>query len=203
MRNTKEIILEGALHLFNESGFKETTLRKIAMSLGMSQGNLNYHYKAKNDILEELYFNLVEKIDAEVQTMSTPHSLLQMIYDSSKISIRYLYAYRFLMRDLYQIMKSNNKIHNHYMQLQKLRLVQFNQVFQNLIGQGIVRPEAFNNEYKRLSVRMNILGDNWINAQELLNNEVDDPVQYYQSLLFEVIYPYLTKKGKKEYSKIA
>lgn len=202
MKNTKELILETSLNLFNTFGLSKVTLRAIAKEMGISQGNLNYHFKKREEIIEVLYFQLVEMMNTEIANMTNSQSVLQMIFDSSKISMNCLYSYRFFMRDLYIIMNENSKIHNHYTQLQEIRLVQFTQIFNGLIHQEIMRKEEFENEYKRLYVRMNILGDNWINAQELLNEEIEDPVKHYQLILFETIYPYLTEKGKLEFHKI-
>jgi len=35
----------------------------IAMELGMSSVNLNYHYKKREDILESFYFEIVKSFD--------------------------------------------------------------------------------------------------------------------------------------------
>ena len=51
MPNTKSKILTAALDLFNKRGFKDTTLQIIADEVGISVGNLAYHYKNKPDIL--------------------------------------------------------------------------------------------------------------------------------------------------------
>jgi AcrR family transcriptional regulator len=202
MKNTKAIILDTSLRLFNTFGLSEVTLRTIAKEMGISQGNLNYHFKKRQDIIDDLYFQLVEIMDIEMKNIVNSQSILQTIFDSSKISMNCFYRYRFFMRDFYIIMKGNSKIHNHYTQLQQVRLSQFAQVFDGLINQEIMRKEDFENEYKRLFARMNILGDNWINTQELLSSEIENPIEYYQSLLFETIYPYLTEKGKLEFHKI-
>ena len=59
--NTKERILARAKGLFNEKGVQTTTLRQIASALGMSQGNLNYHLKTKQDKISRLYLDLAEE----------------------------------------------------------------------------------------------------------------------------------------------
>jgi len=52
---TKERILDEALQLFNDDGVENVTTRHIAKSLGMSQGNLHYHYPTKNIVIETLF----------------------------------------------------------------------------------------------------------------------------------------------------
>ena len=128
-----------------------------------------------------------------------PQSLLLAMFQSSGTMMHQLYAYRFFMRDFYLIMKESPEIKQHYQQLQTQRNNEFMQFFTMLQIMGMIRDPLFEGEYERFYQRMNILGDNWINAQELLNSEMENPVRYYQELLFEVIYPYLTEKGREEY----
>ncbi len=202
MKNTKQKILEKSLEIFNQRGYSSTSLRTISQELGMSQGNLNYHFRKKEDLIEALYFQLVEELNVAFEGMTNSASLLLDMYQSSGITMRLLYKYRFLMRDFYLIMSSFQNMSGHYQQLQNQRKLQFQQVFAHLMQLGVIRAEVFESEYERLYERMNILGDNWINAQELLKKEISDPVKHYQGLLFEIIFPYLTLKGREEYALI-
>lgn len=198
--NTKEKILAQSKDLFNKNGIQTTTLRQIASALGMSQGNLNYHFKTKQDIIEQLYFDLVRELDEELEVMTRSYSSLSALYSSSEITMRVFYDYRFLLRDLYLIFREIQVIKEHYIKLQELRKGQFTQLFNLMIQESIFRPEELSNEYGRLYERMMIVGDNWVNTSELFSLEIKESVTYYRDLLFEMIYPYLTEKGKKEYN---
>jgi len=55
---TKEKILKHALKLFSSKGFKATTVRDIAGSIGMKQSALYNHFKNKDEILETLIRDL-------------------------------------------------------------------------------------------------------------------------------------------------
>lgn len=196
---TQERILAKALSLFNAEGVKEVTLRKIARSLDMSQGNLNYHFKTKGDIIAALYYELVEKMNTEMHRITTHQPLLALVYESSLVSMEILYAYRFLLKDLYAILQSDETLRVHYLTLQKQREKEYLTLFQHMIAEGIIREAAFDGEYNRLYQRMNILGDNWVNAAILFHPDQSTSVEYFHQLLFEIIYPYLTDKGKEEY----
>lgn len=202
MANTKQNILDKSKELFNLNGIQATTLRQIALALNMSQGNLNYHFKTKQDIVEALYFELVQKMDAEMASMTLQFSALTILYHSAENSMRIFYQYRFLMRDMYLILRESEKIKTHYVHLQEGRKKQFRNLFEFMIQKEVLRREEFLNEYDRLYERMNILGDNWINAFELFKTDQNDPIKYYQNLLFEMIYPYLTVEGKKQFMEL-
>ncbi len=55
---TKEKILKHALKLFSGKGFKATTVRDIAGSIGIKQSALYNHFKNKDEILETLIRDL-------------------------------------------------------------------------------------------------------------------------------------------------
>ena len=53
-RETRKEILEMSRMLFNERGFNDVSIRDIATALGISNGNLTYHFKRKEEIVEAL-----------------------------------------------------------------------------------------------------------------------------------------------------
>ena len=53
--NTKEKIIHTSISLFNENGERAITTNHIASSLGMSPGNLYYHFKNKEDIIRHIF----------------------------------------------------------------------------------------------------------------------------------------------------
>jgi len=55
---TKDKILKHALKLFSSKGFKATTVRDIAGSIGIKQSALYNHFKNKDEILETLIRDL-------------------------------------------------------------------------------------------------------------------------------------------------
>ena len=55
---TKDKILKHALKLFSSKGYKATTVRDIAGSIGIKQSALYNHFKNKDEILETLISNL-------------------------------------------------------------------------------------------------------------------------------------------------
>ncbi|MEL6845130.1 MAG: helix-turn-helix domain-containing protein, partial [Bacteroidota bacterium] len=63
---TRDKILQQARLLFNEKGLSLVSLRQIAKQLGMSDGNLRYHFKTKDELLQALYMELVGHFDQQI-----------------------------------------------------------------------------------------------------------------------------------------
>lgn len=204
MSTTKQKILATSLSLFNQYGLSKITLRGIATEIGMSQGNLNYHFKKREDIIEALYHQLVGEIDANMQVTKPTYINIQTIYNISKTTLNHFYNYRFFFLDFTQIMREQEKIRNHYNQLMILRRKQSLAMFDMLILQGLIRPEEINNEYDNLYTRIQIISDFWMASKSLeTNNITPKTTKNFIKIITESIYPYLTKKGIEEYQKIA
>ncbi len=204
MGTTKQKILAKALELFNQQGLSKITLRRIAVELDMSQGNLNYHYKKREDIIEALYYQLVAKIDECMNSFNPTVINLNTLFDISKATTIHFYDYRFFFLDFTQIVKNHEKIRAHYNKLMLIRRTQTLSLFSVLEKQNIIRSEEINNEYDHLFTRIQILSDFWMASSSLKSNDITPEItSTYVKIISESIYPYLTKKGIKAYQKIA
>ena len=203
MKKTREIILDTSLELFNSLGLSKVTLRTIANKMEISQGNLNYHFKKREDIIETLYFQLVQNVDSSMSSMKEPKNPFQLLVSISQTIMFNFHEYRFFLLDFVQIMRENKKIRTHYTELTMQREEQFSMLFNLLIKEGLMRKEILPNEYKNLYKRFQILGDFWISDAEILNSNITKKtILTYSVILTQAIFPYLTLKGQKEYHSI-
>lgn len=60
---TRERILDTALDLFNDKGSQQITTNHIAEAMGISPGNLYYHFKNKAHIIREILGRLIHRFD--------------------------------------------------------------------------------------------------------------------------------------------
>lgn len=105
-RRTAERILEASLGLFNRFGEPNVSTTAIAAELGISPGNLYYHYPAKEGLVNALFARYQEELGAllpasgDVNNVEDAwffmHTLLERIWD-----------YRFLYRDVNHLVTHN------------------------------------------------------------------------------------------------
>lgn len=82
--STRDQILVTARRLFNEQGYARVTMRALADTLGISVGNLTYHFARKQDIVDALMddtFVESASID-ELPSLEGVHALLSYMLDS-------------------------------------------------------------------------------------------------------------------------
>ena len=111
---TKDKILVTALQLLNEHGVKSVTIRDIAAEMGISHGNLGYHYANMELIIYALYEQLVKEMDAVIGSMQFSGIHLQLVYDSNKIMFTKFYEYRLYRNDAsFHPFQGRLKLHLH------------------------------------------------------------------------------------------
>ena len=95
---TRDRILEASLMLFNNDGLAAVSTHRIAAELGISPGNLHYHFKAKQLLVATLFRRFEERLTACMDAAASVDALddvwlaLHLIFEA-------INAYRFVYRD--------------------------------------------------------------------------------------------------------
>jgi AcrR family transcriptional regulator len=99
-RNTRNRVLVASLLLFNEKGEPRTTTNEIANEVDISPGNLHYHFRRKEQIVEAL----LDAFQADAQHVLQPPHVEGISLDDFWVFLHSLLectaAYRFLFRDI-------------------------------------------------------------------------------------------------------
>jgi AcrR family transcriptional regulator len=201
---TKEKILCKALECFNREGADAVTVRSIAAELGMSHGNLCYHFPTTDDIIKALYFQLVEEMNAQIIT-NTEGAKIDIVFlaKMTKASFEGLYKYRFLLLDFVHIMRRMPEIKTHYRTLTKMRYIQFQFLISALEKNRYVKPQRIDNQYDTWIQSSILFGDFWLsNAEIIYEGSEENKVETYWRMFMRMGAPYLTAEGLRELDSI-
>ncbi len=112
-RRTAERILEVTLELFNRFGEPNVSTTLISAEMGISPGNLYYHYPAKDELINSLFdqyeqalnelLNASDNVRDVEDAWFFMHSLFELIWQ-----------HRFLYRDLNDLLSKNRRLETHF-----------------------------------------------------------------------------------------
>lgn len=200
---TKDKILEVALRQFNSMGTDQVSIRTIAHELGISPGNLCYHFKNTEAIIFQLYLNLVEEMNSIVTIVQDPAASMQTLIEESLHTFPIMYRYKFLLIDFVTITRRIGSLRTHFRQLIALRRIQFRVGIDNMIAQGLLREEWAPHMYDQFITRSIILGDAWVsNAEVYFDAPGEEAVYFYAGVFISGMVPFLTEKGLAEFQKV-
>jgi len=204
MSDTKARIMLTSRKLFNQHGVGNVTIRMIALELNMSSGNLNYHFKKREDILEALYFEMVEIFDARVKDLGNAPITLKTVKEDILTSLRRMVEYRFFWTDLYNLLKLNKAIKEHFDHVYKIRFMGYESLFKYLIEKDILKSFEFKKEPSLLIGKMIGFSNTWLYHSFIYNKTIsNDYLELQADNLLSFLYPYLTDLGKKQYKMVA
>ena len=136
--NTSERILEASLKLFNEYGFQNVPVLRIATHMGISSGNLAYHFKTKTDIVLAV-FPLLEKALRDTKQREGPFLPSSAALHQIEV-FHTLWRYRFFFNALTKLLSEDAELHRRFMRLQDTVITAMQELFDELIQQKYMYP---------------------------------------------------------------
>ena len=112
-RRTAERILEVTLDLFNRFGEPNVSTTLISAELGISPGNLYYHYPAKDELINAL-FDRYEKALNELLRAADGVRNVEDAWLFFHMMFELIWDHRFLYRDLNDLLSNNRRLETHF-----------------------------------------------------------------------------------------
>jgi AcrR family transcriptional regulator len=112
-RRTAERILEVTLELFNRFGEPNVSTTLISAEMGISPGNLYYHYPAKDELINSLYDRYERSLN-ELLNASDGVRDVEDAWFFMHTLFELIWQYRFLYRDLNDLLSKNRRLETHF-----------------------------------------------------------------------------------------
>jgi AcrR family transcriptional regulator len=206
-RRTAERILDTTLELFNRLGEPNVSTTLISAEMGISPGNLYYHYPAKEGLVTRLFerydLALTELLRAadEVRDVEDAWLFFHMLFEL-------IWSYRFLYRDLNELLSNNRKLETQFpfVLQRKTRAVQ---AVLDGIGRGNA-PSPVGGQAAPVATAMVVVLTWWL-SYEYVNNprKALEPESAGPALLrgafhvLSLLVPYLDDDGRQHLNALA
>lgn len=158
---TRDRILKASLQLFNEQGERNVTTNHIAAELGISPGNLYYHFRNKTDIIYSLFVQYRALVDRYLRvprdralTIEDQMFYLESVFDG-------LWYYRFFHRDLEYLLTTDERLRIDYREFTFQCLTEVRAVLQGLEDAGILHPHSAQ-EQEAIALNVWLVITNWM-----------------------------------------
>ncbi|MFT6154658.1 MAG: AcrR family transcriptional regulator [Bermanella sp.] len=203
---TRERIIQVSKELFNERGERKVTTNHIASHLGISPGNLYYHFKNKQQIIFDIYLIYEKQVDDRLQMpVDRPLTINDKLLYLKGI-FQGLWDYRFIHRDLQHLLEIDEDLHKRYNDFFKRCLSRVQSIYMGLRDSGII--SASDKEVRALALNTWILVTSWfgfMHTNLLVEEGQEESLELLHAGIYQIFAlesPYLTEQYREPVSEM-
>jgi AcrR family transcriptional regulator len=166
-RRTRERILELSLRLFNEFGEPNITTTVIAEEMGISPGNLYYHFRNKDDIVNSIFVQFEGEIGRMLAVPANRSPNIEDVWLYLHLLFELVWRYRFFYRDLSDLLSRNRKLELHFKQILAHKIKVAEQLCEGLRNDQALA--ASDHEVSALATNMVVVATYWLSYEYVRN----------------------------------
>lgn len=158
--STRDRILQASLQLFNTQGERNVTTNHIASHLGISPGNLYYHFRNKSTIVAELFNEFERQMEV---FYALPEQITVNLDDKARYLeslLEILWQFRFLHQGLEYLLESDPELAARYREFSQRSLRNTQKIYLAFAEVGILELNA--QQAETLSINVWIVLSSWM-----------------------------------------
>ncbi len=147
--STRDRIVSAAVELFNASSVGAVTTNHIAAHLGISPGNLYYHFANKEEIVREAFERMNAEADAVWTVPATfdPLALQRIVVGNLQLYAKYI----FFARELASLLRADAALRERYGQVGARRMDQLVAALRPLVEAKLLRDVGDDEDLRDLA----------------------------------------------------
>jgi AcrR family transcriptional regulator len=197
-QRTRSRVLAESLRLFNERGEAHVTTGMIAGALDMSPGNLYYHFRNKDAIVERLFRRFEERIGVEPGVAPDAASAIEDLWLYLHLMLEAIWEFRFLYRNLDDLLARNKRLRDHFNRIVDRKLEAVVALCEGLERSGAMRARP--EEIRALARNVLVVATYWLNFESVRGLRDDDAAAAMGQGAYQVmalVAPYLRRGAKR------
>ena len=186
---TRERILDSAVQAFNSAGFDGVSYNELAKHLGMSRGNLAYHFKDKDALLEGICEAMWTRIEME-RAKSRQLPSFENLHNEVQLYFWFQKKYAFVFLDTKVLTSKPVRKRFRAMTRDTIQTLLASIAFSQRVGN--MKPEPYPGIYHNLAVTTWMVAFYWL-SQHIARGEKDSVDG--EKLIWSMLLPHLTEQG--------
>lgn len=203
-RQTRERILDTGLAMFNALGEPNVSTNHIADELGISPGNLYYHFRNKDDIVEQLFARYEARLDDALLLPEEREPNLEDIWLQLHLVFESLRQYRFLYRDLVDILARNRKLKLRFARIMARAEASASSMLRGLVETGVMRASPA--EIRALAENVLLIATFWMSFNAVRGGKAEaDETDLNRGIhqVMMLIAPFLREEERSHLNRLA
>ena len=147
--------------MFNDAGESNVTTNHIADALDISPGNLYYHFRNKDDIIESLFAGYEARMDAALSPPGGREADLEDLWMQLHLVFECIQDYRFLYRDLIDVLARSRRLRLRFARILRRADDRAHAVLRGLSASGVIR--ASRDELEAAASNVLVVATFWLN----------------------------------------
>lgn len=187
---TRDRILYTSLCLFNEEGEQNVTTVDIANEMDISPGNLYYHFKGKESIIESLYAQFDHQLSSLLHQSINDTLNLEEHWLFMYVVFEEIYKFRFFYLNSTELMMRYPDIEKKFRRLINIKHATIEALCINLIGKAALKANDVDIKWITESIGLTILY--WFPYQSLVHQKLTAEQQIHKAVyhVLKLLLPY-------------
>ena len=170
---TRERILAVSLDLFNTFGEAQVTTGHIADELNISPGNLYYHFRNKDEIIQYLFRDFERRMDVAPSlggdTAADRAVSMEDLWLYLHLMFENIWDYRFLYRNLDDLLARDPKLKSHFTQIVDHKRATVTALCNALAQGGALKADV--EEIRAVAENVLVVASYWLNFQHIASRK--------------------------------
>lgn len=189
---TRDRILDTALRLFNEAGTAAISTNHIADGLGISAGNLYYHFRNKEEIIRALFERLFAAWDTLFALPDDRPATLEDLRRLVEGNFTLMAEYRFIYRELIALLRRDEALRQRWLEVRARGFAGFHELVAGFAAAGVLRAPEDSQTLTRLAELCWMISEFWLPSVEVSGSALDPAaMERGVALMLQVLSPYL------------
>lgn len=184
-RRTRERIVETALEMFNRLGEPNVTTADIAVEMGISPGNLYYHFRNKDEIVGELFAELERRLDALLDPRASGVIEVEDLWLFLHLLFEAMLEYRFFYRDVDEILSRSRNLAMRFASLMRRGTATISALCRSMVDSGAMRASP--REIAAIAENVALVATFWISYQRIAARTTDGAAVNLDRAAYQVL----------------